>query len=670
MRIAEHLINSSELRLKRAGLTAADFDIKGDRRPASEFDEREREMEQLLGISKPAVPEEANRLESVSLFADGLRAARSVCRIQIGEAGTVDYATGFMVAPSLLMTSHHVLPTSEHARRAVVEFNYELGVHEKPLQPVSFQLDPEFFFYTNKEFNYATVAISSKGVNNRGLLGLSRDPGVVDEEYLTMIHHPAGQAKQVGLRANKLLKSLHDRIWYSPNGASGSAGAPIFNRHWQVVAIHTCGIPRRAPNGDILTNNGRTWNSSMDETSIAWLAQEGVRISAVLADLKERVADHPLLRRFFGIPNVTANVPWIDPSDWVAASVGVGDNNTVYARRDTLVEASTKKDLTYTLWYGTNRLPKDPSDISKGFSGNRDDKVHLGICKVYVPESHKIGSTGSSWWKRLVTGTDDRLKITSIQELAERQFWLGVADQLQQQKIGDRDAVIFVHGYNVSFEGAALRSAQLGTDLAVRGCMAFFSWPSRGQTKLYVNDAATIDASEPYITQFMIDFAQRSGASKIHLIAHSMGNRAVLRAVNTIASTAAKRTGKSFDQIILAAADVDADTFRQLYKAYRHVSRRTTLYVSSRDRAVEASEWLHGYPRVGLAPPIIVLPGVDTVLVTNADVTMLGHGYVADSRGVLTDIHALLSHGAAPDKRFGLQPRRADDDQEYWVIGE
>ncbi|WP_461622101.1 alpha/beta hydrolase, partial [Bradyrhizobium sp. 23AC] len=77
-----------------------------------------------------------------------------------------------------------------------------------------------------------------------------------------------------------------------------------------------------------------------------------------------------------------------------------------------------------------------------------------------------------------------------------------------------------------------------------------------------------------------------------------------LQAVNRIASAAAKRTGKTFDQIILAAADVDADRFRQLYKAYSRVSRRTTLYVSSRDRAVEASHWLHGYHRVGLAPPV------------------------------------------------------------------
>src|SRR5258707_9782843 len=90
---------------------------------------------------------------------------------------------------------------------------------------------------------------------------------------------------------------------------------------------------------------------------------------------------------------------------------------------------------------------------------------------------------------------------------------------------------------------------------------------------------------------------------------------------------AQERTGTPFDQIILAAADVDADTFRNLCAAYARVSRRTTLYVSSRDLAVEASRWLHTFPRAGLLPPIVVVPGIDTINVTNADLTALGPAY-------------------------------------------
>ena len=148
-----------------------------------------------------------------------------------------------------------------------------------------------------------------------------------------------------------------------------------------------------------------------------------------------------------------------------------------------------------------------------------------------------------------------------------------------------------------------------------------------------------------------------------------MGNRGVLRAVNRIAVTAQQRSGKPFGQIILAAADVDADTFRLLSAAYEEVASRTTLYVSKRDLAIEASRWLHSFPPAGLMPPTLVLPGIDTINVTNVDLTMLGHGYIAAARDVLSDMHALIRRGVPPDERFGLRQTTNEHGESYWLIG-
>jgi esterase/lipase superfamily enzyme len=341
------------------------------------------------------------------------------------------------------------------------------------------------------------------------------------------------------------------------------------------------------------------------------------------------------------------------------------------AAHEALAQADkeTRTDLEYSVWYGTNRKPLDANDIAKGYSGERDSTLHLGRCTVFVPESHKIGSTGSGWWERFKSGVDDRLKLTNVRELSPATFWAQIKQQLNSLQLADRDAVIFVHGYNVSFENAAVRAAQIGVDLAVTGAMAFFSWPSRGAKRAYTMDEASIEASELHIADFMVDFAERSGATKIHIIAHSMGNRGVLRAVSRIASQAERRSQVPFDQIILAAADVDAETFRNLCSAYSRVSRRTTLYVSSRDRAVEASKWLHDFPRAGLLPPVLVTTGIDTINVTNADLTMLGHGYVAEAREVLTDMHNLLEHGDPPRRRFGLKELQTEAGIPYWLIG-
>jgi len=320
----------------------------------------------------------------------------------------------------------------------------------------------------------------------------------------------------------------------------------------------------------------------------------------------------------------------------------------------------------YVVWYGTNRRPNDPG---KGYSAGRDNVVHYGSCRVFIPESHKIGSIGSPWWKRLLTMTDDRLRLLGIDELQRNDYWNGIAAELAAISTAERSALVFVHGYNVSFQEAALRAAQIGFDLSVKGAMAFFSWPSQGSTSGYPADEATIEASEGVIADFMTDFAERSGAAAVHIIAHSMGNRGVLRAVNRIAAKAQRRTGKPFGQVILAAADVDADVFRQLSAAYAEVASRTTLYVSKRDLAVEASRWLHNFPRAGLMPPTLVLPGIDTINVTNVDLTMLGHGYVAEARDVLTDMHALITHGAPPNERFGLREANNEEGERYWLIG-
>jgi esterase/lipase superfamily enzyme len=222
--------------------------------------------------------------------------------------------------------------------------------------------------------------------------------------------------------------------------------------------------------------------------------------------------------------------------------------------------------------------------------------------------------------------------------------------------------------YNVSFEEAALRAAQIGFDLSIRGVMAFFSWPSRGSIQGYMADSASIEASEADITDFMIKFATESGAEAVHIIAHSMGNRGVLRAVNRIAEGAERGSGVPFGQVILAAADVDADSFRQLSGAYKKVAHQTTLYASSRDRAVEASHWLHHFPRVGLMPPVCVVSEIDTIGVSSVDMTLLGHGYVAEARAVLSDIYQLIRTGAPPSHRFGLCEEQTDNGERYWLI--
>ena len=322
----------------------------------------------------------------------------------------------------------------------------------------------------------------------------------------------------------------------------------------------------------------------------------------------------------------------------------------------------------YPLWFGTNRKPVDTNNISKGFSGKRDDKLHYGICQVAVPKSHKIGSIGSPLWKRLITFTDDRLKLhfQTLKILEKEPFWENINEELKDHEINERSALVFVHGYNVNFEDAAIRAAQMGYDLQVPGITAFYSWPSQGKLSAYPVDEASIEASEKYMTEFLLNLAEKTDIEKIHIIAHSMGNRGLLRAVQRIISQVQTITNIAFGQIILAAPDVDIDLFKELAKGYRQLAERTTLYISSKDKALATSALIHQHGRAGFFPPVTVVEGIDTVKVSKIDLTLLGHGYFADARLVLEDIRDLLINNTSPGQRRGrLEP---SEEGGYWIM--
>lgn len=302
------------------------------------------------------------------------------------------------------------------------------------------------------------------------------------------------------------------------------------------------------------------------------------------------------------------------------------------------------------VWFGTNRR----RDARNQFPGERADIVTHGRCRVFVPDDRTIGSLGRGFIGRIIKG-DNRVKLQGMDILGESQFWSLLADETTAIDADDRQGLIFLHGYNTKFEDAARRTAQLKVDLAHKGPAGFFSWPSLGYGAGYTGDEAAIEGSEPAIRSFLIDFAERSGASAVHIIAHSMGNRGLLRAMDAIANAAASAAPVRFGQVFLAAPDVDAQLFQNLAAAYGRLSTRATLYVTNNDKAIGLSRRLHRFARVGLAPPVAVVPGIDTIDASHVNLGLLGHSYAAEMRPVLSDIHRLIQGDAGPDHRFGLR---------------
>jgi esterase/lipase superfamily enzyme len=317
----------------------------------------------------------------------------------------------------------------------------------------------------------------------------------------------------------------------------------------------------------------------------------------------------------------------------------------------------------YRVFFATNRGAKEGASYPS-FSHSRNASVVYGSCDVLIPATHRFGEIGSSWWRRWrrFEWSDDHVQLKEVNTSTESEFWYFVGRAMQEE--GDRSALIFVHGYNVTFEGAAIRAAQIGFDLKVGGATAFFSWPSRGTLAGYPADAAAIEASEVALGQFLSDFANRSGADVVHVVAHSMGNRGLLRALQRF--TQSNRKGVKFGQLVLAAPDVDVDLFISLASSCTRFSNRTTLYASDGDRPVATSAWLYRSPRAGYFPPVTVARGVerlDTVTVPNFNLDLLGHSYFAAASGVLHDMFELIRHNTAPIYRQRLAAK-----EDYWVM--
>ena len=322
----------------------------------------------------------------------------------------------------------------------------------------------------------------------------------------------------------------------------------------------------------------------------------------------------------------------------------------------------------YRVWFGTNRQ-EERRNGRVSFGPARADRITYGYCDVTIPKYHRIGSVGDPWWKRFPRfWQNNRLTMADLQLLAETAFFSQVRRLFADLPDDERILLVFLHGFNTSFDRAAIRAAQLGVDLGILGATAFFGWPSRGSVAEYPADIASMEASEKYISQFLLEMSERSGAHGIHLIAHSIGNRGLLRAFDSLAQQTRARIGKNLKQVFLAAPDIDEDLFRDLSDVYRSMAMRTTMYVSSKDLALNSSGIIHDHPRAGYTPPVTVVEGVDTVEVSNIDLTFLGHGYVASARPVLADMHNVMASDAAPKRRFGLQLAFTDDGEEYWRI--
>lgn len=238
-------------------------------------------------------------------------AARPVGQILVNldQRDGEELATGFLVAPGLLLTNCHVLPSEHVAQTASVTFNGQVDSDRSPRMRHTFRLDHKSAYLADRSLDFCFVGVSSTSsrgspLRNFGYLKLHAATGkILRNEFATIIQQPRSRQKHVVFRDSEIIVYNYDseltgeevadnnHIYYAVDTLPVSSGAPVFSDQWYVVALHRGGVPemrKRFREGVVAAGKNRaaTDRNSSNE-SVRFVANEGIRISRILRRVRD-----------------------------------------------------------------------------------------------------------------------------------------------------------------------------------------------------------------------------------------------------------------------------------------------------------------------------------------------------------------------------------------------
>ena len=380
-----------------------------------------------------------NDLLPFNYFESGLRVGNAVTRLIINDINKINVsrATGFMISKNLLLTNNHVISDKSFAVNSIAEFNYQFDISGCSSKTTSFELDPDSFFFTSAKFDFTVVAVRETDITGTGKLSdfgyisLNPQKGKVSlGEYLSIIQHPGGQEKQIAIRENQLIdnESDNDFVWYRADTTPGSSGSPVFNDQWQLVALHHSGVPEKDKDGNYLTVDGQAIDpkaiDTIDTSVLKWKANEGVRVSRIVAVLSTDCMNEKLIAELL--------------KDSLKCKVGESTN---------LIHAENHPEETDT-------SSSQNSDMTTNFNN--------GKIELTIPLNITVSLGNPNPFIQLITTSDTPVKMSAPDEQALADFTEGVI--IVDQHYGNRK------GFDENFvEGAGLpKLNQEQLDNAVR----------------------------------------------------------------------------------------------------------------------------------------------------------------------------------------------------------
>ena len=298
------------------------------------------------------------------------------------------------------------------------------------------------------------------------------------------------------------------------------------------------------------------------------------------------------------------------------------------------------------------------------FTGERGSQLDFANIVVSIPPDsvRKVGDV--QWPKKLPGNPATDFVTVKAQDLTlpEAKAWFNV----EIKKTPQRQALVFIHGFNNRFDDAVYRFAQIVHDANAPVVPILFTWPSRGSLLNYGYDRESTNYSRDALEKLLQSLADNPNVDEISVLAHSMGNWVTLEALRQMAIRNG-RVAPKIKNVMLASPDVDVDVFRSQMADIGRNGPTITLFVSQDDRALAASRRIWGnVERLGQIDPTRepYASELEADKITVIDLTKLrtddklNHGKFASSPQVVQAIGARLASGQTiTDSTVGLGDR-------------